>query len=309
MAKCILHVGMHKTGTTSIQNSLQALDDGNFYYARMLAKPNHSVTISSIFHIGNKSHVARKLTRNGKMDADQMAAAARPELVASIVAANGRTLVISGEGILRMSREELSLLKAYLVDHGIDDIVVMAYVRAPVAYISSAMQQKLKIGNIRSLRLETCFPDYRDKFEKFDMVFGAGKVKLVKFDPEAFPDRDVVADFCQRTGIPPSSISPVRMNESITRLAAQLRFQYTSHADTEDLPPLKGAVSRGLLERCRGIDPTPFRMAPSVVRPFAARIQPDVEWMEKRLFGKHYLREHRSVVIWIKIFCCLFIKT
>ncbi len=283
MAKCILHVGMHKTGTTSIQHSLAELDDEKFYYARIQARPNHSIAISAIFKSGPRSHAARKMARSGMMDAATIAVRARPDLDDSVKIADGRTLVISGERILRMSAAGLRQLQGYLGGHGYDDIDVLAYVRAPVSYIASAVQQKLMTGNLRELKISNSVPAYRKKFEKFDEVFGAAKVRLVKFDPGCFPDRDVVIDFCQRTGIPLASITLIRMNESITRLAAQLRFQYTAHAADEGLKPLRGGAARKLLAKLRELDPTGFRLAPSVIEPYLAAIQADVEWMEKRL--------------------------
>ena len=283
MAKCILHVGMHKTGTTSIQNSLQDLDDDQFYYTRLQGKPNHSTTIEAIFHADKHSHIARKLAKYGKISASRLANLARPDLDASVAEAKGRTLVISGEGILRMSESELNSLKYYLVDHGYDDIEVAAYARAPVAYISSAMQQKLKIGKTRAFKIESCFPEYREKFKKFDTVFGAGNLRLFKYDPANFPNGDVVEDFCRHFGIPLGSVNPIRKNVSITRLAAQLRFQYTKYAEAEGLPPLRGAMGMKLLDRIRSPDPARFQLAPSVIAPFLPEIQADVEWMEKRL--------------------------
>ena len=49
MARCILHAGMHKTGSTSIQLTFNELDDDSFYYARILNAPNHSRHIQTAF--------------------------------------------------------------------------------------------------------------------------------------------------------------------------------------------------------------------------------------------------------------------
>ena len=283
MPKCILHVGMHKTGTTSIQNSLQKLDDDTFYYARLRDRPNHSLAVNMIFAKPNDPRLKKKwFTKGG--DVEVQGREGRRDLNTSVVTARGRTLVLSGEGMLRMPVADLNRLKNFMNLHGYDDIEVIAYIRPPMGYISSAVQQHIKTGNQSSFNITNSVPDYKAKFSKFDEVFGPDKVRLFKFDPNSFPGRDVVADFCAKAGIPLSSIVPVRKNESITRLAAQLRFQYTVHAEAEGLRPLRGgAIAAALCERLLPLDPTRFRVAPSVLKPVADSLKSDIEWMEKRL--------------------------
>ena len=292
MPKCILHVGMHKTGSTSIQNSLKELDDDEFYYARLRDRPNHSITVSMIFAKPDDPRLNKKrFSAAGNIR--EQAKKGRRELNVSVKAANGRNLVISGEGILRMPVEDLQKLKNYLNRHGYDEIEVVAYIRPPVGYISSAVQQKIRMGKSGNLQIAESAPDYEAKFSKFDRVFGAENVRLFKFDPISFLDRNVVADFCAKTAISLSSIVPVRMNESISRLAAQLLFQYTAHAEVEGLRPLRGAMGAALCSRLLPLDPTRFRLAPSAVKPIVDRLRSDIEWMEKRL-GQTLLEDLRD---------------
>jgi hypothetical protein len=274
---------MHKTGTTSIQNSLQSLDDENFYYARLRGKPNHSASIASIFSRGPDSHIARKLRAKGRDDLDQRSSLSAADLDASIAAAGNRTLVISGEGIISMFEDELTALRNHLRSAGYDDIEIFAYVRPPVGFMSSAMQQKIKAGSASTINPRTSYPRYREKFERLDAVFGSGKVKLFKFDPASFPSNDVVHDFCSRAGIPLASVTPIRKNESITRLAAQLRLQYNAHAEEAGLPRLTSSLGRHLCDRLKSLDSTRFSLAPEVIAPHLAAIKDDVAWMEERL--------------------------
>ena len=77
MPKCILHIGMHKTGTTSIQLSLAELADENFYYARILGSPGHSLAICSIFASKQRAQELVESRSKGDGTPEQKIAAAR----------------------------------------------------------------------------------------------------------------------------------------------------------------------------------------------------------------------------------------
>ena len=47
MQEVILHIGVHKTGTSSIQNALHRFDDGGTFYAQ-LGNNNHSAVMHAI---------------------------------------------------------------------------------------------------------------------------------------------------------------------------------------------------------------------------------------------------------------------
>lgn len=48
MNEVILHIGMHKTGTSSIQDCLASFDDGTTRYAQF-GVANHSIPMTTIF--------------------------------------------------------------------------------------------------------------------------------------------------------------------------------------------------------------------------------------------------------------------
>jgi hypothetical protein len=274
---------MHKTGSTSIQNSLASLDDKNFYYARILGAANHSVAMFSAFAEAPESKHLRKLELRKKMTADEIVAEAKRDLKASIAAAGQRTLLISGEGMLRLTEADLQRLRKFLERQGYGEIEVFAYVRPPGGYLTSAVQQRIRAGGFANFAIHRSLPDYRNKFEKFDRVFGESNVKLAKFDPAQFKNGDVVEDFCARIGIPVGSVEIVRKNESISRLAAFLAYQYHHHHAAENLPPLRARQSLRLAELLAPFDKTKFKLAQEVLSPIIAGIRPDIEWIEGRL--------------------------
>ncbi|WP_373506290.1 sulfotransferase family 2 domain-containing protein [Aestuariivirga sp.] len=279
MPKCVLHIGMHKTGTTSIQNSLKELDDADFYYARVGGTPNHSIPVYSVFANDPKRHKLNKTRAKMK----NFVQSARRDLKNSIETANGRTLVISGEGLVRWKRDEIAKMQKFLARNGYDDVDVVAYVRSPAAFLSSATQQRIKGGSFKAFEVERSVPDYRGKFKKFDAAFGRDKVRLFKFDPAAFVKNDVVLDFCSKVGIPESSINVMRKNESITKVAAQIIYQYCQISEQEGLPPVRGGMGEKLSIALNTLDATKFRLSPALVKHILAKHAGDTEWMEQRL--------------------------
>lgn len=299
MAKCILHIGMHKTGTTSIQRSLANLDDANFYYARIGGSPGHSVPVCSVFaEKKNARHLVESRSRSSGTPKEKIAAA-RHDLKESIKTANGRTLVISGEGLVRLKLSEIIRMRRFLAHKGYEDVEVVAYIRPPASYVASAWLYRKKLGGLNAGSIETLVPAYKQKFSKFDRVFGRDKVRLFKFDQKSFEKKDVVLDLCHRTGIPEASIKLIRKNESISKTTMQLIYRYRMDAKDQGLPPLHTALVEELNMHLDGEGVPNARVSPKILRPILERLQDDIDWMEQRLGQSLYedLGEERETDI------------
>ena len=143
MKEVIIHIGMHKTGTTSIQNSLKDLSDGVTKYASF-NDCNHSIAMRSIFdsvdalckrkiilYAKDKAHVIKIKKRNTKIFKDDLNDK------------NFERLIISGEGIGLFESDQKKALINEIKAVGCD-VKIVCCVRSPVDYIVSAAQQKLK---------------------------------------------------------------------------------------------------------------------------------------------------------------------
>ena len=115
MSKCIIHVGMNKTGSTSIQYSLDRFDDDNFLYASLGNSPNHSFPTISLF---SNNPLRHQLRRGRKRDTSAIKSyndRIRKRFDEAVSASSGRTLLLSGEGISnRLGQDELIRLRDYL---------------------------------------------------------------------------------------------------------------------------------------------------------------------------------------------------
>jgi nucleoid DNA-binding protein len=280
MSRCIIHIGMHKTGSTSIQWSLEGFEDNRFFYARLGNGGNHSLPIYSMFMNNPERH---HLHRAGGRDPESVQAyieQVRADLDRTIVAAQGRTLLISGEDISVLPKPHLAKLRDYFGGR-FEDMTIVGYVRPPAAYMASNFQQRARHAWLESVEPKAMYRNYQETFGKFDHVFGREKVQLWKFDPGVFPDGCVVQDLCARIGVVLPKERIVRLNESASRQAIAALYTYGKLGGEHGSRTLTGAECLKLSNLIGGSGK--FRFSPDAVRPVLEANRSDIEWMEARL--------------------------
>ena len=203
IGEIVLHVGMHKTGTTSIQHALDGYDDGRIAYADLKIPrnrtPNHGVALETIFRsdFENTPH-HRKFSRTPDVIRGFRAGfAARLD---QQLALDRETLILCGEAIPRLKADELAALHAKLRT-ATERVTIYVYLRDPVGFCSSMFQQQCK-SPVNMARPKVPGPGYRRKFQKFIDAFGATNVRFVLYDRDTLRDGSSVADFAMRLGIP-----------------------------------------------------------------------------------------------------------
>ena len=145
MKICYLHLGFHKTATTSFQlscgNNREKLLDEGIYYPKFKHQEregnrwNHSGNIEFLC----KAKQDEKLNRIKYFN--------KIEYEKSLKRTND--LILSGEGFSCMKKDELETLRRNLMDNG---FVIKAFglVRSPYSFACSALQQTIKNGKFHS---------------------------------------------------------------------------------------------------------------------------------------------------------------
>ena len=235
MSTLVLHIGLHKTGSTSIQNSLKGYSAARIKYLD-LRLPNHSIPIYAAFtddpnpeKDGVHARVGRTAENLSEMRRDTLA-----RLHAELSKSGFDKFVISGEGITRLSRASLEEFKALLLKY-VDTVSVFAYVRDPAGFAISDFQQRIKAGYSG---YDLAKPKYRQRLEKFLQVFGRDNFSAKVFAKDGLKDGSVVLDFCDVWGIPFEAKDEVRANESLSLEAVQLLHLFNRHG-----PQSKGTPS------------------------------------------------------------------
>lgn len=280
MSRLILHIGMPKTGTSSIQETLFSLGElGLVSYAK-LGVANHGGIIASVFEEDSHAWRGHRVAGRSKKEIEQFNDQALIRL--KKVCEDRGQQIISGEGIWHMSEASLVKLRDFFSDH-FDRIEVVGYVRSPASFIASAFQQLVKNHGLARLRAGTYYPHYRDKFEKFDRVFGVENVALRLFDPKQLAKGDVVVDFCQHLGESIKLESILRVNESISLEATAVLFAYRREGPQYGSYRGKGRDNNALVASLVGFGTSKLRLSNTLIEPVLERHRDDIEWIERRL--------------------------
>ena len=262
--ECIVHIGMHKTGSSSIQVTLDKKFKSQETCYFNLAKANHSRLILSLF------------SKHKKTIAEHDNAVTMKMMLENIENCPGQRMILSGEGIVKLTEEELKAFKDFLYQY-FEKITIVAYVRSPGSFMVSAFQEIVKAGTYH-FKLEKVYPNYRNKFKKFDLVFGRENVHFWKFDPKSFTEGDVVTDFCHKIGININLSSVIRVNDSLSMEAFSLLYLYGKYGSGIPIPN-KGKIF-SILQK---IGKRKIQISPHLLNPIIEKNAKDISWMENRL--------------------------
>ncbi|KPL54344.1 hypothetical protein ABB55_20775 [Prosthecomicrobium hirschii] len=303
MSELFLHIGMSKTGSTSIQGAFHAargaLIGHGYDYLDM--GQNHSRIIKMVVK-GRSKRVKGAaadrlgLARNvGGFDVGRVAGPFM-DLIRQPKAAR---MIMSGEGLFRVEEREADGLHDVLSRH-FERIRIVAYLRDPFSWASSRAQENIKHGHPVSELAATVgddpasspiVPNYRRSLERFIERFGRDAVDLRLFDRRRMVGGDLIADFAAAIGAGPEVVAllPRPWNNPRTSAeAAQLIEQHYIALRRRWAGPLKRGLfkdyditsleywfRKNLRER-----PGPAFTLP---RPLLERIWqeslPDVEWL------------------------------
>lgn len=283
MKRCWLHIGMHKTGTTSLQSNLKRIDaTDEWKYICIGGKLHMNTAFHAMFatdpfkyHWFSKQGISREALR-------ERGATLRTRLAAAIAATQQDTIIMSAEALPLIDRDGIARLKEFL-EPLFDEIRVVGYVRPPVSYKISIFQEMVKGGRSRfdivGIKIQ-----YRRKFEKFDEVFGRDKVTLKKFDPGSFEHGCTVSDFFATLGlVPPDRETIGRANESMTRGACGILFAYRKFGSGYGSGPGVVAENLRLIDVLLAMKGPKFSAARSMVAEGLAAEERDLKWVEDRL--------------------------
>jgi hypothetical protein len=192
----ILHIGMPKTGSSSIQETLKKFNDGDTAYIQ-LGPRNHSEAARAI-SFDKEKHAHQRLplfsTDLATLQKRRRALIERIETFAET--APSRT-IFSAESVYHFNAVRFARLARFLGKR-FGPIHVVGYLRPPSSFIHSSFQQAIKTG--RSV-FQIDDPKYRSKLSKIKGANFIEKVTMRRFARADLKDENVVSDFTDLIGI------------------------------------------------------------------------------------------------------------
>lgn len=280
MTRCVLHFGMPKTGSTSIQASLLAAGalPGTTYLN--VGTGNSSRALATMFMDDpSEFHLNEKWALDGEaLDREKLLAFRHFE---QQLRSPTPQFLLSAEVISTLEVSALTRLREWL-ERQVDSIELVGYVRAPKGYMESELQQKVKAGRSR-FDLGSHYPGYEERFGKLEKVFGRDRVRYWKFDPARFPDHDVVQDFAQRLSLAVPANAVQHANTSLTRNGLALLYIYRKHGPGYGSGSGSVEQNRQLQKTLREVGGPKLRLSRAAVEPILVRNASDMAWMEERL--------------------------
>lgn len=218
MKEVLLHIGIHKTGSSSIQESLKGYADQTTRSASF-QEVNHSIPMTTIFSRNRYDyHIWRKLGLS-RAEVEEKRADYLDILEKDISDNRYERLIISGEDMSTLYEEEKRDLISFFRTHGLN-VRVFTFVRDPQDFAASSIQEHIK-GGAKSLpKIST---RYRVRLDEFRKGLPADCLIVRDFQKTISEFGDISTGFAKIVGL--DIKSPVRANESLSSAATKLIYR------------------------------------------------------------------------------------
>ncbi|MBZ8003085.1 hypothetical protein [Campylobacter canadensis] len=232
--KCYLHIGVQKTGTTSIQKFLtqnyEKLLQNGILYPLSAGKNSSQWSIAAINYNYDKHkdendfYLVNKNIKN-KDDFIKHTEKRKKAIYDEILKSNCKSVIFSSEHLTArlFYEEEIQNLKDFLSIF--DEVYVIIYIREQIKAINSAYSEAIKAANILDYSINDWYLnifDYSSVIKKYEQFFTNINVRI--FDFNEFENNDLISDFCKacNINIPDLEINLSKSNESIDLLGLKI---------------------------------------------------------------------------------------
>ncbi len=275
MRTCYLHLGMPKTGSSSIQAAFHGFQTPTLAYAALREK-NHGLPLAAAF--ATDPATVREFRWRETPPEEIAETVARMKAQIDAACRTRKSVIFSGEAVIdQLKPAEFARLVATMRQH-FDRVVAIAYVRPLAALAASQMQQRIRMG-LGKFQLPP--PDYRRRFEPVIDSIGRDDCILVRFDRADLHGSDIVTDFAHRLGLDRAPKSDVVTNESLSSEALGALYAFNRFTG-----PLLRSRDRTRMRRemelaLRDVGTTKFGLDPALVREHVAKYAEDIAWIEQ----------------------------
>lgn len=310
----VLHVGLYKTATTSIQRSCeanhQALAAAGFFYPRSWVKgqveSNHTAWLLTMFKAAATRDGVYRQGGLSEAELAQQRLRSREALATQLRQAGDRALM-SAEGVSHFSPSELQDMREWFAAQGWD-IRAICHVRKLGPWISSMVAQRVK-GPMR-LTIAQAVDEFaqsasvvRQRIENLRAALPG--IEFHSHEQSLRHALGPVGYFLETVGVPqPQRLALQRANEgrsdNAIRVLSLINEKYGRFASAaERYPPFLRDTS--VMKGLRRLPGPRFVLRKQEVAPVLALLQADNEWLRQALgpmFHDDELAFHDDACVW-----------
>ncbi len=278
MKEVILHLGLHKTGSSSIQAALHGFAQGK---VKTVTFPhdNHSIAMYTIFSSKRYAYHIWKNLGYDEVAIDRLRAEFLETLNADLEDENYEKLIISGEDLSYLEPQDIEDMFAYFSQKA-RRVRAVAYVRHPSQWVVSNTNQMI-LGAGPLVKYPTRF---RSRIEKYHSVLGRENVHVYAYECALKENKSVVAHFARILGI--ELKEPARKNQSANPLQIALLTQLNDvefHTTRHEAFALREKIKAEILKvpsPAAPHDKSDQRFYQSL---FANDVQQDCQWLRDEI--------------------------
>lgn len=226
MKTVYLHMGFHKTATSSFQatckNNIRELNSQGYEYPlfeclkngkeRIVA--NHSTPLLTVF--GTNPVQNRQVIKWNLDDLEKEVLSYRKQL--DLISNTEKNLIISGEGLSTFPKQDIVKLVEYFKAKGFGIKPIVA-VRTPLSFHCSSVQQRVKGGgNVDFTKLNSQI----NKVKKLQSIFG-DELQFVSFEDLCGNSLGPVLSLLRWMQVDTDNIAQHKMNESVGNLYVRVQ--------------------------------------------------------------------------------------
>lgn len=217
----------------------------------------------------------------------------RASLESDLADTSWHTFVIVAEDLWRLGSKPIARFLEWLTEF-VDEISVVAYVRHPVDWTRSVVQERLKGGRtLDQLQAGIEPPRWQQNFTRWLDAVGLERFQLVSFE-DARDSEGLLASFCNVAGLPHETIlpsaPPKAKNESMSLEAALLLDSFNRQTPlyiNGELSPERSQYSWYGVSGLRSLPGNRFYLSPKQEEKARVNSRPDLEWLNAT-FGKNF---------------------
>lgn len=208
----MIHIGWHKTGTTSVQNFL--LNNRKYLQSEARTYYPDEGLLQCAHHLIAWTYQGRKTSPWGEIPV--IDGGADSYVLRALDQATSKgcdTVIFSSEEFCTLKPQEVRRLSAAL-EGKVDEVSVVAYIRRQDKIIESAYNMEVKWWGVRSTvdfdhycRGKEGYPNYFKTLSQWGACFGLESLVVRYFERAEFEQNDIRRDFCKQAGLDPDGLT------------------------------------------------------------------------------------------------------